>query len=267
MSQETEFNKALHYNNSYDGFLYYQPIAVANKYVLMSPTGFNNVYAKYHNISGVETIIGNKVPIFGANAARWGNHTANAPYYLNYNVLYHGTSVDNDYTGGGTLPFSFSMGGNSFTNIYIGTNTYFTFGSGSTVNNNLSASNPNVPKIFLGSGNHSYERVWDKISTECYRVRYEGTNSTSGIEGSPTIVIEATFCNPALYNGKMVCEILVGVHNATGNINMIASANRQLCFNPPSLEQNTSYVYIGDSNGEYWTILKGQYLKNPPYAE
>lgn len=267
MSQQlVEYYKALHYNSAKEGFDYYQTLALTNKYQLITYPGFLAAYSKYHNVSDIDLIVGNKVPVFGANAARWGTHIINAPYNMNYNVLYHGSSVDDNYTGGGNLPFSFFIGGSGYTNIYTGTNTYFTFGSGSDEYEDLSENNPNIPKIFLGSADHSYQRVWDKISTECYRVRYEGAGSSSGIEGNPTIVIEATFCNPALFGGRNVCEILVGVHNATTDINMIASADTQLCFNPPSLEENTSYVMIGNSDGQYWTVLKNRYLKNPPYS-
>jgi hypothetical protein len=161
------------------------------------------------------------------------------------------------------MPFQFFIGGSGYTNIYTGTNTYFTFGDGSDEYEDISANNPDIPKIFVGAEDHSYQRVWDKVSSECYRVRYEGTNETSGDQGNPSIVIEATFCNPALYGGKNVCELIVGNHNATNEISMIASAEKQLCYNAPSLEEYKSYVFIGDSVGEYWTIFKGQYLKNP----
>ncbi len=265
MSAQTVYNTALHYNDADEGFLYYQTQAIANRYVLLTQNGFQGIHSTYHNISGVPVVNGNKAPIFGVNGARWVDETNNAPYNLNYDILVNGDE-DDDYTGGTTLPFSFKISGNSYTNIYTGTNTYWTFGDGSDEYEDLSANNPNIPKIFVGAEDHSYQRVWEKVSAECYRVRYEGTNETSGSQGNPSIVIEITFCNPALYDGKMVCEILVGTHNATTDISMIANANRQLCFNPPSLEENTSYVFIGDSEGEFWTILKNSYLKNPPYS-
>lgn len=193
------------------------------------------------------------------------DNTNNAQYNLGYNVLFNGDD-DDEYVEGTTFPFDFKISGTSYNNLYIGTNTYFTFSSGSDEYNDLSANNPNIPKILLGSEDHSYQRVFDKSSTECYRVRYEGTNDTSGNVGIPTIVLEASFMNPALYGGKMVFEILVGTHNATNEINMFANATRQLVFNTPSLEENTSYVFIGDKNGEYWSILKNKYLKNPAYS-
>ena len=265
MLQQNEFFTALHYNDPKDGFYYYQNLAVQNGYIKTSQPNFKNEHSKYHNISGVEVVSGNKIPVFSANGARWVNDENNAPYNLGYNVLFNGDD-DDEYVEGTTLPFEFKISGTGYTRIYTGSNTYWTFGSGYDDYDDLSANNPNIPKILLGSEDHSYQRVFDKSSTEAYRVRYEGTDSTSGDQGDPTIVLEASFMNPALYGGKMVFEILVGTHNATNEINMFANATRQLVFNPPSLEANTSYVFIGDENGEYWTILKNTYLKNPAYS-
>lgn len=264
-NQQNVFTTALHYNEAVDGFNYYKSFIPSNAYRYLTQEGFKNEHRKYHDVSGVPTVVGNKIPIFGAYGARWVDETNNMPYNLGYNLLFNGDD-DDEYTGGPDLPFEFKISGNSYTRIYTGSNTYFTFGSGYDDYDDLSANNPNIPKIFLGAEDHSYQRVWDKVSSECYRVRYEGTDDTSGSEGNPNIVIEATFCNPNRFNGKMVCEILVGTHAATNEINMIANSTRQLCFNPPSLEENKSYVFIGDENGEYWTIAKGRYLRNPPYS-
>jgi hypothetical protein len=266
VTRDEVYATALHYNKSVDGFVYYQTQAIANNFgPRFTQPGFAVAHARLHDISGVPVVSGNKAPIFGSGGARWENETNNMPYNLGYNLIFEGDD-DDEYTGGTTLPFAFKMSGNSYTNIYTGSNTYFTFGDGSDEYEDLSANNPNIPKIFLGAEDHSYQRVWDKVSAECYRVRYEGTNDTSGSQGDPNIVIEATFCNPALFGGKMVIEILVGTHAATTDINMIASATTQLCNNPPSLEENTSYVMIADSNGEYWTVLKGYFLANGIYA-
>jgi len=64
------------------------------------------------------------------------------------------------------LGISYSTG-----NVFLGSNTYLTFGAGSTLYSNLTASNPNLPKIMIGCGDNSYQRV----------------NATSGAAITPTL--------------------------------------------------------------------------------
>jgi hypothetical protein len=64
------------------------------------------------------------------------------------------------------LGISYSTG-----NVFLGSNTYLTFGAGSTLYSNLTASNPNLPKIMIGCADNSYQRV----------------NATSGPAITPTL--------------------------------------------------------------------------------
>ena len=96
-----------------------------------------------------------------------------------------------------TLPFSINFNGTAYTTIGVGTNSYITFGGGSSVYSSLGAANPALPKIMISSGDVSCQRIYYGVSgsapNRTYRVRWEGTNSTSGTLGSPNMVWEAVF--------------------------------------------------------------------------
>lgn len=95
------------------------------------------------------------------------------------------------------LPFNISFNGTSYNTIYVGTNTYITFGSGATVYAGISISNPPYPKIMISSSDNSCQRIYygteGSSPDRTYRVRYEGTAATSGTLGSPNIVYELIF--------------------------------------------------------------------------
>jgi hypothetical protein len=96
-----------------------------------------------------------------------------------------------------SLPFNISYLGNSYNTIYVGTNHYLTFTAGSTNYLNLGPSNPNLPKIMWSCADNSVQRIYYGVEgtspNRTYRVRVEGSASTSGITGSPTMVNEYVF--------------------------------------------------------------------------
>ena len=96
-----------------------------------------------------------------------------------------------------TLPWTVQYLGVSYTTIGIGTNTYITFGAGSQEYAQLSASNPPFPKIMISCADNSAQRIYygteGVAPNRTYRVRWEGTASTSGTLGSPNMVYEAVF--------------------------------------------------------------------------
>lgn len=96
-----------------------------------------------------------------------------------------------------TLPFNISYLGNSYNTIYVGTNHYVTFTSGSTVYNGLSANTPNLPKIMWCAADNSVQRIYYGVEgvspNRTYRVRLEGNASISGTVGSPGMLCEYVF--------------------------------------------------------------------------
>ena len=130
----------------------------------------------------------------------------------------------------------------------MGSNSYITFGSGSTAFNSLSASNPPFPKFMFGSADNSYQRVSRfAFGTDYQRIRYEGTAATSGSVGSPNIVLEITLFNPNVMGGRNILELLVGNHSRLTGLRMVASASTQ--YATYTLAQNQSYVFEGNNTG------------------
>lgn len=94
-----------------------------------------------------------------------------------------------------TLPFSVTFNGVSYTNVYVGSNGYLTFGAGSSVFNSLSASNPAIPGIHINARDGSYQRVYKGSldGNATYIIRYEGSLLTSGTPGSSNVFWEIKF--------------------------------------------------------------------------
>jgi hypothetical protein len=96
-----------------------------------------------------------------------------------------------------TLPFNITYLGNSYSTIYVGTNHYITFTAGATNYSGLGPATPNLPKIMWCSDDNSVQRIYYGVEgtspNRTYRVRTEGSPSTSGTLGSPTMVNEWVF--------------------------------------------------------------------------
>lgn len=197
---------------------------------------------------------GNKLPVYGSSGG-----TYPPPGWTGL--------LDNSVDDGWiqiSLPFTFFMTGSAYTDTYISSNTYLTFGSGSALFSLLSASNPNLPKFMFGAADNSYQRVSRFASgTNYQRIRYEGTAGLSGTVGSPNIVLEITLFNPANYGGFNVLELLTGNHARTNGVTLVASASSEyLTYNQNSL---TSYVFLGNSNGTNWSVYPNCYVNNTNY--
>lgn len=96
-----------------------------------------------------------------------------------------------------TLPFNITFNEASYGEIYVGTNSYITFGAGSNAYSGLGFDNPAAQKIMISASDNSCQRIYygteGSSPNRTYRVRFEGTNSTSGTLGSPNMVWEAVF--------------------------------------------------------------------------
>jgi hypothetical protein len=60
------------------------------------------------------------------------------------------------------IPWTITFLGTNYTsgNVFLGSNTYLTFGSGSTEYSSLSESKPALPKLMIGSGDNSIQKVF-----------------------------------------------------------------------------------------------------------
>jgi hypothetical protein len=207
-------------------------------------------------VSGFVLTSGTKGPVYGAGPGPY-------PPSINWTGIQNGTVDDSFLTLSG-FPFTFRFAGTGYTTVFIGSNSYLTYGAGSSIFNVLSASNPAVNKIFIGSADNSYQRVSHYISGDYVRIRYEGNGSTSGTVGNPGIVYEVTHFNPDLTGGNNVVEILVGKHNRTGGLFGAANATSYISTTP-TISANQSYVLVGNDTGTNFTIYSGHYMSGTDY--
>ena len=96
-----------------------------------------------------------------------------------------------------SLPFNISYLGNTYNTIYVGTNHYVTFGSGSIVWSTINQTSPNLPKIMWSAADNSVQRIYyttqGSTPNRTFNVRIEGSAATSGTLGSPTMLCEYIF--------------------------------------------------------------------------
>ncbi|MFM8871433.1 MAG: fibronectin type III domain-containing protein [Actinomycetota bacterium] len=164
-----------------------------------------------------------------------------------------------------TFPVTFN--GSNYNSVFIGSNTYITFGSGSSAYNGLSASNPAIPGVHMCAADNSYQRVQYLINTAVtpnqLRVRYEGTASTGGTAGSPNIVYEAVF-----YKDQNYFDVLIGNHaRCTSGTRLITNGSSQL--SAPAFAAYTNWRITGGTasqNGNSATWLGSSSASVAPNA-
>lgn len=177
-------------------------------------------------------VSGNRDPVYGAGGGTW------PPSGWTGEI---NSSVDDAFV---TVPtsFSFYYNGTLYNSFYVGSNCYITFGNGSNIYSGLGPNQPGVNKIMIGASDNSYQRV-SYISNSSYtRVRFEGSASTSGTVGSPTIVYEFTIWNPSIRSSRTVMEILVGTHGRVNGVWGVYSASAAISSPQGSLGTNKSYI-------------------------
>jgi hypothetical protein len=146
----------------------------------MTVTFNNMVYGSFvyraPSIPGVYNLtLGTKAPVYG---------TGPGAYPPSGWTGLINVSADDFFTIVPNFPFTFYHSGVAAANVYVGSNSYLTYGGGSNVFNGLTSSNPALPKYFLGASDNSFQRVsYFTSSTNYVRLRYEGTAGTGGTEG------------------------------------------------------------------------------------
>ena len=104
---------------------------------------------------------------------------------------------DSGYFAPWTLPFQhniFRMG-ETTSNIAVMTNSWISFaGAVNTTQTTFSATSPNYPNLQINAGETSCQIVyWGTFGTaptRTFRIRFEGTDATTGIQGDPRIIWE-----------------------------------------------------------------------------
>lgn len=213
---------------------------------------------------GYTITLGTKAPVLGSG----GQVTFPAPGWEGLVA-----SSEDDSFRNILFPFTWNFNGTAYSNFYPGSNTYITFGAGSTLYYSLSESSPPHDKIHIAARDNSWQRVSVTTSdTDYIRLRYEGTPGTGGTPGTPGIVYEITFFNPALTGGVPWFELLVGVQNrgTTGAISGIYGPSSLLPgggLGPVNqgVSPGESYVCVGNTLGTLWTVYTGYHVANTGY--
>lgn len=157
------------------------------------------------------------------------------------------------------LGFSVATPGATIDRIYITSNQYITFESKASVYAGLSSSVPDVPKIHLGSDDFSFQRVYQKIESNVYRVRWEGNSSYSAPAGDSNRFLEVALFKPRL-NGTTFIEVRSGdIDGSTSGPFMLADATTALASG--TFAANESWVYEGTGDGTTWTLYTGEHME------
>ena len=164
-------------------------------------------------------------------------------------------------------PWDIEYLGTNYSNVYIGTNMYLTFGAGSTTFSSISATNPAIPKIMVGGADNSIQRIYTGTfdtnvakAGNSYNVSVinDGTNDwnvTSGTDrnGSvtgldPVITIKAgdtiTFTN----NATSTHPLYIKTAASTGAGDQVSGATGQ----GASDGGQVSWTPTGDDVGTYY---------------
>lgn len=123
-----------------------------------------------------------------------------------WTVAYEGDE-DDDYL---VVPLDVgtTFNGEDYDEVFVGSNTYFTFGQGSDEYDDLAFDYPPIPGVHMCADDNSYQRVIYRTEGDNVRIRYEGTDETSGDLEAPTIVYELV-----VYGGQSRVDVHIGVND------------------------------------------------------
>ena len=122
------------------------------------------------------------------------------------------------------VPFNVSFAGISYSEVFVGTNGYLTFGGGSTEYVNLDGTNPQLPKIMISAADNSVQAIYYSefgvAPNRTFIIRVEGTNSPSGVFNAPNMVTEYVFneATPWQIDARMVSNARLVVDSASYSI-------------------------------------------------
>lgn len=143
-----------------------------------------------------------------------------------------------------TLPFAVSFNGANYSTIYVGTNSYVTFGGGSVNYSSLSAANPAYNKIMIDSADRSSNSVWYYSDATSFSIRFEGGCTTAP---STALVweLQGSIASPSQLKLQIISV-------CGGGFSTIASPSATL----QSISAVASTAYLID----YGTATNGVYL-------
>jgi hypothetical protein len=106
--------------------------------------------------------------------------------------------------------------------VHIGSNSYITFGGGSSAYTGLGANNPARPSIHIGSQDNSWKQLWGGAANGCYRWVAEGMTTRTGHGSSADSTVAVTQPHS--------CRQHCGSHSATQRTYDLTMDNRTCCL-------------------------------------
>lgn len=92
------------------------------------------------------------------------------------------------------LPFDIYFMGNTYSTVYVGSNSYMTFGAGFSAFSGYTSKNPPLPGIFIESDDRSLQKIYTHETYNRFTIRYEGSVLPTGPSLAPVeLAWEATF--------------------------------------------------------------------------
>lgn len=176
---------------------------------------------------------------------------------LGWSFIYESTA-DELSTQVGNFQFYLTLNSVKYQNCYVNSNFYITFGGSQNQYQNLGAAVPSLPKLHLGSGDFSYQRIYTKSTEYSFHIRIEGNSYFGAPPGSSNSFVEVSFYHQA-DNGSQYIEVRSGDigYNTTGPF-MLATASTALAST--SFASNQSWVFVGNDTGTSWIVQSGKYL-------
>ena len=174
-------------DNGLSGVYSSSAIILGSAFFDTRPTTGNRI----ETISGSATGITITNNLLGAGSLTLSTPTAPA------GLSYTGNSSGDDGYWTVPLPFNITYLGQTYSTVYIGTNTYITFGGGSAAYAQLGPSEPPYPKIMISASDNKAFRIYHGIEgtspNRTFRIRWEGHHQYFADETTPTMIYEATF--------------------------------------------------------------------------
>jgi len=170
-------------------------------------------------------------------------------------------TADEASTEVGPFGFAFTLNEIAYTSCYVNSNAYITFGDYEDVYEDLGATVPALPKIHIGSGDFSYQRIYTRTRPGVFTIRWEGNSAYGADAGDSNRFLEVTFYKP-LSNGAQLLDIRSG--DIDGDISgpfMIATASTALASG--SFAANQSWALEGNATGTIWTLYAGEHVSIP----
>ena len=173
--------------------------------------------------------------------------------------------------GGAGFPISFN--GTTYNEVFVGSNSYLTFGGGSTAYSSLGVSNPGYPSVQICAGDWSYQtvqfRIDNSVTPNQLRIRFQGSADRSENNSFPMIYEAVFFRNMPYFDLLMgtysACtftssKLLTNGSSVSTPVSFAANTNWRITGLSASLNGNTS-TWVGSSNASVaansngWTAL------------